>query len=78
MSTLCQPARSRGKAGLECHLLSELTGENLMAYGECWGKVRNFKSSVLALKLEGLVLGCGVVAEKQSLWLYKYVISGCS
>lgn len=33
----------------------------------------NFKSSVLALKLGGLVLGGVVVAEKQSLWLYKYV-----
>lgn len=42
-----------------------------MAYGECWEKVMNFKSSVLALKLEGLVLGHVVVAEKQSLWLYK-------
>lgn len=33
----------------------------------------NFKSSVLALKLEGLVLGHVVVGEKQSFWLYKYV-----
>lgn len=43
-----------------------------MAYGKCWEKVMNFKSSALALKLEGLVLGHVVVAEQQSLWLHKY------
>lgn len=83
MSTLGQPARSTGKAGLVCHLLSVLTGGNLMACGECWEKVMNFKSSVLVLEPEGLGLGHAVLAEKQSLWLYKYdflntKISGCS